>query len=49
MWDTLKKGHGGDDKLKKAKFQTIIGQYEMLRMNEQESMVDILTKIGGHD
>ncbi|RDY07689.1 hypothetical protein CR513_08171, partial [Mucuna pruriens] len=44
-WDILNKSYGGVDKIKKLKFQSLCRQYELLFMNDQESIEDYLTKI----
>ena len=44
-WDILEKAHGGADKLKKVKLQTLRRQYELLQMNEAESVVEYFTKL----
>jgi hypothetical protein len=38
MWDKLQKIYEGDDKVKKEKLQTHRGQFETLKMNEEESI-----------
>jgi hypothetical protein len=38
MCDKLQKIYEGDDKVKKEKLQTHRGQFETLRMNEEESI-----------
>jgi hypothetical protein len=38
MWDKLQNIYEGDDKVKKEKLQTHRGQFETLKMNEEESI-----------
>ena len=39
IWDELKNIYEGDDKVKGAKLQTYIGQFENLKMKEEENIV----------
>ena len=36
VWDKLKSIYEGDDKVKKAKLQKFLTQFEMLKMKEEE-------------
>ena len=38
MWDKLQTTYEGDSKVKEAKIQTYRGQFEQLRMNEDEDI-----------
>jgi hypothetical protein len=38
IWDKLQKIYEGDDKVKKEKLQIHRGQFETLKMNEEESI-----------
>ena len=38
MWDKLQTTYEGDSKVKEAKLQTYRGQFEQLRMNEDEDI-----------
>jgi hypothetical protein len=38
MWDKLQKIYEGEEKVKKEKLQTHRGQFETLKMNEEESI-----------
>ena len=44
-WDTLKKIYGGDEKLKGIKLQALRRQYEMMQMNEQETISEYLARM----
>jgi hypothetical protein len=44
-WDTLKKIYGGDEKLKGIKLQALRRQYEMLVMNDQETIAEYLSRM----
>ncbi|XP_006595267.1 uncharacterized protein LOC114381587 [Glycine soja] len=44
-WDTLEKSYAGDNKLKKVKLQTLIRQYELLQMSDQESISEFFSRI----
>jgi hypothetical protein len=39
MWDKLKNIYEGDDKVKREKLQIYRGQFETLKMNEEENIV----------
>jgi hypothetical protein len=41
MWDKLKNIYEGDDKVKREKLQIYRGQFETLKMNEEENIVAI--------
>lgn len=45
MWDKLKNIYQGDDKVKKAKLQTHRGQFEGLKMEEEENIVQYLLHV----
>ncbi|RDX74740.1 hypothetical protein CR513_45470, partial [Mucuna pruriens] len=45
LLDILNKSYGGADKIKKVKLQSLRRQYELLSMNDQESIGDYFTKI----
>lgn len=47
MWEKLQKSYEGDDKVKKAKFQTHRMQFESLRMQEQENVAAYILTIDG--
>ena len=40
MWNKIKEIYGGDDNVKRAKFESLIGQFYQMKMREYE----ILTK-----
>jgi hypothetical protein len=44
-WVTLKKIYGGDEKLKGIKLQALRRHYEILQMNDQESIVEYLSRM----
>ncbi|XP_019418591.1 PREDICTED: uncharacterized protein LOC109329380 [Lupinus angustifolius] len=44
-WDSLEKSYEGATKIKKVKLQTIRRKYELLQMEESETISDYLTKI----
>ncbi|CAL0302420.1 unnamed protein product [Lupinus luteus] len=44
-WDSLEKSHEGADKIKKVKLQTLRRKYELLQMEENESVSAYLAKI----
>ncbi|KAK2375345.1 hypothetical protein QL285_076240 [Trifolium repens] len=44
-WDTLKKIYGGDEKLKGIKLQALRRNYEMMQMNEQETISEYLARM----
>nr|KYP59322.1 hypothetical protein KK1_014754 [Cajanus cajan] len=44
-WDILHKAYGGADKVKEVKLQYLRRQYELLFMNDQESIVDYFDQI----
>ncbi|RDY01334.1 hypothetical protein CR513_15348, partial [Mucuna pruriens] len=44
-WDILNKSYGGANKIKKVKLQSFCRQYELLSMNDQESIEDYFTRI----
>ncbi|GAU44417.1 hypothetical protein TSUD_100640 [Trifolium subterraneum] len=44
-WDTLKNTYGGDEKLKGIKLQALRRQYEMMQMNEQETIAEYLARM----
>ncbi|GAU44225.1 hypothetical protein TSUD_399890 [Trifolium subterraneum] len=44
-WDTLKNTYGGDEKLKGIKLQALIRQYEMMQMNDQETIAEYLARM----
>ncbi|XP_019420667.1 PREDICTED: uncharacterized protein LOC109330847 [Lupinus angustifolius] len=44
-WDSLEKSYEGAAKIKKVKLQTIRRKYELLQMEERETISDYLTKI----
>ncbi|GAU10005.1 hypothetical protein TSUD_413720 [Trifolium subterraneum] len=44
-WDILEKGHSGNDKLKHVRLTTWKRQFELLQMDENESIVDYFNKI----
>jgi len=45
-WDTLHKTYGGADKIKKVRLQTHKRQYELLQMEEKETINDFFARIG---
>ena len=45
VWDTLKKIYGGNEKLKGIKLQALRRQYEMMQMNEQETISEYLARM----
>ncbi|GAU30894.1 hypothetical protein TSUD_381070 [Trifolium subterraneum] len=44
-WDTLEKGHSGNDKLKQVRLSTWKRQFELLQMDENESIAEYFNKI----
>ncbi|GAU43236.1 hypothetical protein TSUD_241260 [Trifolium subterraneum] len=44
-WDILEKGHSGNDKLKQVRLTTWKRQFELLQMDENESIVEYFNKI----
>lgn len=44
-WDILDKYYAGADKLKKVKLQTLRRQYELLQMNDQESVAEFFIRL----
>ncbi|XP_019455105.1 PREDICTED: uncharacterized protein LOC109356199 [Lupinus angustifolius] len=45
VWDSLEKSHKGVDKIKKVKLQTLRRRYELLQMEENESISTYIAKI----
>ena len=45
MWDKLQTIYEGDSKVKEAKLQTYRGQFEHLRMNEDEDIVAYILRV----
>ena len=45
VWDKLKNIYEGDDKVKEAKLQTYRGQFENLKMKEEENIVAYFLRI----
>jgi len=46
LWDKLQNISEGDDKFKAAKLQTYRGQFEQLKMKEDENIVDYFLRVG---
>ncbi|WJX25474.1 hypothetical protein P8452_14509 [Trifolium repens] len=44
-WDNLEKAYGGATKVKKVRLQTHKRQYELLQMEEKESVGDFITRV----
>ncbi|GAU39052.1 hypothetical protein TSUD_396570 [Trifolium subterraneum] len=44
-WDTLNNAHGGGDKVKKVRLQSLRRQYELLGMMDKESIGDFFTRL----
>ncbi|CAJ2632337.1 unnamed protein product [Trifolium pratense] len=44
-WDTLARNYGGDEKLKKARLQSLRRQYELLQMNESETVSQYFVRL----
>jgi hypothetical protein len=44
-WDILDQFFDGDEKVKKAELQTHKRQYELLQMEENESILDFFTRV----
>ena len=45
MWDKLQTTYEGDHKVKEAKLQTYRGQFEQLRMNEDEDIAAYILRV----
>ncbi|PNX80520.1 hypothetical protein L195_g036522, partial [Trifolium pratense] len=45
VWDILPKSYGGDTKVKKVKLQALKRQYELLQMNNDETIADYFTRL----
>ena len=45
MWDKLQTTYEGDSKVKEAKLQTYRGQFEHLRMNEDEDITTYILQV----
>jgi hypothetical protein len=45
IWDKLKNIYEGDDKVKGAKLQTYIGQFENLKMKEEENIAAYFLRV----
>ncbi|PNX84532.1 hypothetical protein L195_g040593 [Trifolium pratense] len=45
VWDILSNAHGGGDKVKKVKFQSLRRQYELLGMMDKESIGEYFTRL----
>lgn len=45
MWDNLIQSYEGDTKVKSAKLQTFIIQYETLKMNDDESIAEFFLRV----
>ena len=45
MWDKLQTTYEGDSKVKEAKLQTYKGQFEWLRMNEDEDIIAYILRV----
>ena len=39
VWDALKTRYVGDDRVQKARLQTLKSEFEMLQMNEEDTMI----------
>ncbi|XP_019416922.1 PREDICTED: uncharacterized protein LOC109328099 [Lupinus angustifolius] len=46
-WEILEKSYSGEVKVKKVRLQTLRRQYELLQMDEQETIAEYLTRICG--
>ncbi|PNY05002.1 putative copia-type polyprotein [Trifolium pratense] len=44
-WDTLARNYGGDEKLKKVRLQSLRRQYELLQMNESETVSQYFVRL----
>ena len=44
IWDKLKSTHEGDDNIKEAKLNAIRSQFEVLKMNDEEDIIDYILK-----
>nr|XP_043615725.1 uncharacterized protein LOC122587615 [Erigeron canadensis] len=47
VWDALKTRYVGEDRVKKARLQTLKSEFEMLQMNEEETIDAFTAKIDG--
>lgn len=45
VWDSLKKSHGGDEKLKKVKLQSLRYEYKNMQMNDDEEITKFFSKL----
>lgn len=45
VWDSLKKLHGGDEKLKKVKLQSLRKEYKNMQMNDSEEITEFFSKL----
>ena len=45
MWDKIQTTYEGDNKLKESKLQTYRGQFEQLRMNEDEDITTYILRV----
>ena len=45
IWDKLKNIYEGDDKVKEGKFQTYRGQFENLKMKEEENIASCFLRV----
>ena len=46
MWDKIQTTYEVDNKFKESKLQTYRGQFEHLRMNEDEDITDYILRVG---
>ncbi|KAK1423983.1 hypothetical protein QVD17_19294 [Tagetes erecta] len=47
MWDAIKTRHEGADRVKEARLQTLITEFDGLKMRESESIDDFASKLSG--
>ena len=45
MWNKLKEIYGGDDNVRRAKVESLRGQFDQMRMREDENVVEYVERI----
>ena len=45
MWNKLKEIYGGDDNVRRAKAESLIGQFDQMKMREDQSIAKYVERI----